>query len=631
MSWNWAKAAALRSAGGSELKVEARPPGTSKQASTKRKAVSSYRTPKAAFGRNPRNKMSNYLAFRSIMPGKAIRGWRSTMTKRSFPLVSSPTASFTRRASFTATPSAQGLQVQTLKSFSAQGLQVQTLKPGSALVVATLLILFGLMATPVRAGDNTTYSYARIVRLSYVSGDVQIVRTDKDNKWEPASVNMPVQQGFALGTNNGRAEIELEHGSTIWLGENSVLQFTELALSNGGRVTRMSLSQGTATFETSLSTGDAFEVTTPAFKITPPNKSEFRVDMFTEGGAVSVLSGKVSVNSAKGDEEVPKGQTFAMSAKSSQTALKRNPSSDEWDHWVSARATAEVSGQNQAADYTNAPFTYGMADLSSYGSWNFFPGFGYGWQPFGMSAGWAPFMNGQWMMYPSLGWTWVGAEPWGWVPYHFGGWQYSSAFGWMWMPGNYGMWTAAPVQWMGMGNRIGWTPRAVSTLRPASAAVPVVFGTKAIGKAGKNVVMSASQVEGKLTPLSVEPAANGKFGVPGATISARAVVPTAANLGALRAGLAVNSAAIAKVDVNAAKLPVAEPPRELTLTNAAALPSRMPSRPPSRGTFTESNGVPGFGMPAGQSTNTNSSRTSMSAPAPASTSHASAGSSGKPH
>jgi hypothetical protein len=495
-----------------------------------------------------------------------------------------------------------------------------------AVFATTFLTAFS--AAPAHA-DDTGYSYARIVRLSCVSGDVQVVRTDKGDKWEPASLNMPVQQGFALGTNNGRAEIELEHGSTIWLAENSVLQFTEMALSNGGRITRMTLSQGTATFAASLANGDVFEVSTPSFKITPPNKSAFRVDMFSEGGAVSVFGGRVSVTSAAGDQpaEVPKGQTFAMNRKTSQTAVKRNPANDEWDHWVSTRETAEVNGQNQALGYTSAPFTYGMGDMGMYGSWNYFPGFGYGWQPFGMSAGWAPFTAGQWMFYPSLGWSWVSSEPWGWVPYHFGGWQYSGAFGWMWMPGDYGMWTAAPVNWVGVGNRIGWTPRSVGTAGPASTAV--IVSTKALGKEGKNQVMSSTDLAGKLTS-GVEPAPNGKLiaaGAPG-TNSARVVVPTSANLGALRSGLAVNSAAASKVEVNAAHL--AGPPQNFALRNAAPTPSKMPSRPPApQPTFTRGNGDAGFGMPASQSASATSSHTS--APAATPTAHPAAGSAGKPH
>jgi hypothetical protein len=506
----------------------------------------------------------------------------------------------------------------------------------TAILTATFLIAFS--ALPAHAGDNTGYSYARIVRLSYVSGDVQIVRTDKGNNWEPASLNMPVQQGFALGTNNGRAEIELEHGSTIWLAENSVLQFTEMALSNGGRITRMTLSQGTATFDASLANGDVFEVSTPSFKITPPNKSQFRVDMFSEGGAVSALRGDLRI-SGLGPKftdpnaeptEVRRGETFAMNGKTAQSALKRNPANDEWDHWVSTRETAEVNGQNQALGYTNAPFTYGMGDMGMYGTWNYFPGFGYGWQPFGMAAGWAPFMAGQWMFYPSLGWSWVSSEPWGWVPYHFGGWQYSGAFGWMWMPGDYGTWTAAPVNWVSVGNRIGWTPRSAGTA-PASTAV--IVSTKALGKEGKNQLMSASEVAGKLTPLNSEPAANGKFIATSAQAgsSARAVVPTSANLGALRAGLATNSAASSpKVDVGAAH--IAGPPQNFAFTNAAPAASRMPSRPPAQVTLTQGAGMPGFGMSASQSSSASSLHASTAAAT--STAHPASGSTasaGKPH
>ena len=495
----------------------------------------------------------------------------------------------------------------------------------AAILTATLITI---NATPVRAGDNTGYSYARIVRLSYVAGDVQIVRTDKSNKWEPAVMNMPVEQGFALGTNNGRAEIELESGSTIWLAENSLLQFTELALSNGGRVTRMTLSEGTASFQTSLSNGDTFEVSTPSVKITAANKSKFRVDMFSEGGAVSVFSGKVMANSAAGDTDVPKGETFALNNKATKTALKRNPATDEWDHWVNTRQSAEEAALTQTPSYADAPFTYGMTDLSMFGSWNYFPGFGYGWQPFGMTAGWAPFMAGQWMFYPAFGWTWLSSEPWGWVPYHFGGWQYSPAFGWMWMPGGYGNWTAAPVNWVGVGNRMGWTPRPASTAVAASTATPVIVSSKAMGKEGKNRVASASELAGKMTP-NVEPAPNGKAVAAGtfAASSAHFVVPTSANLGVLRAGLAVNAGATIapKIDVSAEHL--AMPSQELSLRNAGLVAAHVPSRPAPQAAFTAGDGMPGYSPSMGHTANASAPTTATPVQ---SSSHASTASTGHP-
>src|SRR3989454_3820617 len=95
------------------------------------------------------------------------------------------------------------------------------------------------------------YSHARVVRLSLVEGDVQVSRPraqDSDDQgngetWEQALLNLPIRQGYTLATGNGRAEIEFESGATARLAENSVLQLTELALSNGGRITPMTLTQ----------------------------------------------------------------------------------------------------------------------------------------------------------------------------------------------------------------------------------------------------------------------------------------------------------------------------------------------------------------------------------------------------
>jgi FecR protein len=496
----------------------------------------------------------------------------------------------------------------------------------SSLVAIIMLAL----AIPARATDNpsnTSYSYARIVRLSFVSGDVQIVRTDNSNKWEPAVMNMPVEQGFAIGTNNGRAEIEFEQGSTLWLAENSVVQFTELALSNGGRITRMTLSEGTATFNTSLSAGDKFEVAAPSFRIDPANKSEFRVDLFSKDGAVRVLNGKVTVNTAKGAQEVPSGQTLAVNGKSSEVALKRSPSADEWDHWVNTRMSAKTAEQMHTGLYSDAPFTYGMADLAAYGTWGYFPGFGYGWQPWGVAAGWAPFMDGNWMMYPSLGWTWISGEPWGWVPYHFGAWQYSPAFGWMWMPGTYGMWNAAPVEWFNVGNHTAWVPAGVNVQDPRSTSVPVVVSTKALGKEGKNRAISASDIANRIQPLSAAPEPKGKRALMASETGNRHIlVPTAQNLGALRAGLANPGA---KINLSVLREASRSLPSvgELMPVNGAMIAPRMPSHPAARAGFSSPEmGGAGYSGPIGATASSSQSvATPTSTAHPASTAGAAGG------
>ena len=66
-------------------------------------------------------------------------------------------------------------------------------RSATAVFLSLVTVVIVLFSTPLRANDEG-YSYALIVRLSHVDGDVQIVRGDQ-SKWEPAVANMPVQQG----------------------------------------------------------------------------------------------------------------------------------------------------------------------------------------------------------------------------------------------------------------------------------------------------------------------------------------------------------------------------------------------------------------------------------------------------
>lgn len=476
--------------------------------------------------------------------------------------------------------------------------------PAFLAAILVVFVILGLCATPAHATSNSdSYSYVRIVRLSYVSGDVQIIRSDKSGKWEPAYANMPIQQGFVLGTNNGRAEVEFENGSALWLAEKSVIQFTDLALSDGGRITKMTLSEGTASFEADLHSGDVFVVSTSKFEVTPLSKARFRVDAFSDGGSVSMLGGTASVSSDAGAKEVAKGQMFALGAGApGQETVRQNPAHDSWDVWVNNRASYMTNGATQAQQYTNSPFSYGMSDLASYGAWNYYPGCGYGWQPYGMTTGWMPFLYGQWMYYPSFGWSWVSYEPWGWMPYHFGNWTDCGVGGWMWQPGGYGYWMGAPVQWIGVGRRIGWRPipRRVNPVHAASSGI--VIASKNLGKEGRYEAISSSKISADVRDLSTAPMDNGRFAAPGeanASTGGRVVVPTSASLAALRTQLAAkgNGADIANKAGAPPQVISNAAPREgsqvASLQNAAPHPApRVASRPPAR-TFVAPPSSPG--------------------------------------
>src|SRR4051812_23471221 len=97
--------------------------------------------------------------------------------------------------------------------------------------------------------SSNAYSRVRIVRVSYVDGDVRIDRGDNQG-FVKAFSNMPLVEGSRLSTEaDGRAEAEFEDGSTIRLAGNSTLDFQQLQLGkNGEHVTTVSLEHGEAYF-----------------------------------------------------------------------------------------------------------------------------------------------------------------------------------------------------------------------------------------------------------------------------------------------------------------------------------------------------------------------------------------------
>jgi hypothetical protein len=364
---------------------------------------------------------------------------------------------------------------------------------------------------------------------------------------------MPIQQGFAIGTNNGRAEIEFESGAAMWVAENTVVQFTEMALSDGGRITRLTIAQGTASFQVKLSAGDVFEVNAPSFQVTVPNHSKFRVDSFRDGASLSVHEGAASVKDGEGTEIVGGGKTFAMRGSApGDTKLTPNPGKDSWDSWVNDRAGIILNGTDQTQPYTNAPFSYGLNDLSSYGNWSK-----------------APIRR---------------SRP-------------RAAIHSCRMPSAYGFWSGAPVTFVRTGGgRIGWRPRPlpnarhpVQHLSTASNGsvhgrfgdVPIVVGAKGgIGNGFATGILPPEKADEIAAVMDEPPGKNGRIGANEfgwrSTSKQPFAVPTARSLADLRGGLAFDAKENRFVNAEAAartseKLPV--------LANGMREPHGVPHQP----------------------------------------------------
>ena len=308
-----------------------------------------------------------------------------------------------------------------------------------------LFLVAALSSAPSASADA---SHIRIIRISYVQGDVRFARDVKGDPlagneniiWENAELNLPIRQGFVISTEHGRAEVEFENGSLALIGENTVLQFFDLSLEDGSKTTRLILRQGTASFSINPSNGDYFSVTGGDFSVEADGHTTFRIDNFDDGSRVNVLKGRVNVLRKKGSTELAKGQTFSMKVsdpKNFDVATINSPG-DDFDKWAVGRISAEDTGTAAAQQYVNSPnYSSGLSSLYSYGA--FYPcQFGNCWRPYGVGAGWSPFDSGFWFTDPSIGMSFIGSQPWGWLPYHYGGWLFDPTIGWLWSPNSFG-------------------------------------------------------------------------------------------------------------------------------------------------------------------------------------------------
>ncbi len=324
------------------------------------------------------------------------------------------------------------------------------------------LCLFAWLGSTVALGQ--AYSHARIVRLSFTEGTVTVQRPDMP-EWAAAPVNTPIQEGFKIATAEGSfAEIEFENTSTARVGQLSRVEFVELSLSpSGGRINRIALEEGYATFHVSPEGDDVFEIRTTNATLTPSGKSMFRVDLDEGVMRVEAFKGAVQVASTFGTEMVAKGSLLVLRPSATEPMeISRGITKDDWDEWVEKRESvqARLDRRRVPGVYTNdvSSTLYGWDDLWNYGNWSSVPGYGYGWFP-NVAFGWAPYTFGRWCWYPTFGYTWISGEPWGWLPYHFGQWTFVTGLGWGWIPGGFNTWLPSQVVWFRGPGWVGWAPR----------------------------------------------------------------------------------------------------------------------------------------------------------------------------
>ncbi len=377
------------------------------------------------------------------------------------------------------------------------------------------------------------YSHVRIVRLSFTQGTVSIQRPGS-SQWEAAPTNTPIEEGFAVSTAaDSYAEVQFENSSTARLGEQSEIDFTQLALApSGAKINRMQLAGGYATFTVKPASGDVYEVTTADSTLSPSGNTTFRVDLNAALERVEVFKGIVNVSSSYGSSQLTQNDVLVIQPGTDQAyVVTHGITKDAWDKWVESRQQVLSAQYNQQGIQGTNPYPayssmYGWNDLMYYGNWNFVPGYGYGWCPY-VGASWVPYSFGSWAWYSGFGWTWISAEPWGWVPYHYGYWSFISGSGWYWFPNHFNTWSPALVSWVQGSNWVGWRPKIAPGHGPActgstrcfiAVGTPKFQGGQMISPADTlNVNPSEGRSVGapSIAPLSATGRERGRIGVAG--------------------------------------------------------------------------------------------------------------------
>jgi hypothetical protein len=315
-------------------------------------------------------------------------------------------------------------------------------------IIFTLVFSLAPFAHAQDADDEDGHdSHARIVRLSYVDGQVQL---DNGHGYESATMNVPLTERDWLQTgSDGWAEVQFEDGSLIRLAPDTVMIFSELSRSSSGAtITTVDLDQGEAVFKITKHDDSDFRVTVKKNTISLTHSGTFRVTSTNSNPMeIAVTKGEVAVRDGEGGDEVAvkKNETFVLNPNDvGQYALDKGTEADELDRWSTQRDDTLSAYASAGQGNFQSPYQYGANDLGYYGQYYDEPGYGQVWQPYGVNYGWDPFSNGYWSYAPGFGYTWVSSYPWGWMPYRYGRWVFINNRGWCWAPGGWNRWYSRP-------------------------------------------------------------------------------------------------------------------------------------------------------------------------------------------
>jgi len=267
------------------------------------------------------------------------------------------------------------------------------MRPFGHLAFVLLAFLVGPFSSAI-AATRPPQSEPRLVRLSYVQGDVRFdhgdgKQPDLRKPWKQAGVNLPIEQNLALATgDDGRAEIEFENGSVIYVAENSVILFEQLTMKDGVPATRLELVSGTVTIGLDSVPRELFAIDTPTgqLQIKYPESSFIRLDSYLDGMAFTPQADTgwdFALNSGS-KVHVAKGQTLTYET-GQPVRLEgagQSKAPNDWDQWADARFQTRTTAMQAAlkASGLTSPLP-GLTDLYANGTFSSCAPYGVCWEP----------------------------------------------------------------------------------------------------------------------------------------------------------------------------------------------------------------------------------------------------------
>jgi len=226
----------------------------------------------------------------------------------------------------------------------------------------------------------------QLVRVTYAQGEVKFSpgingKPELQDDWMQAATGLTIEQGYTLATENGRAIVEFENGSMVYLAEHSVLQFLKLQIKQDVTTTKLNLLTGTLTIAHVSRGQDGISIATPANTIQSQKDMTLRMDSLLNGTIVRALDTPVAIKQTKA--ELNPGETLAyLNGLPVRLQGKQARTEDDWDKWVAGqRLDREATIKMGLAESGLSEPIPGLVDLVQNGHFFDCPPYGRCWEP----------------------------------------------------------------------------------------------------------------------------------------------------------------------------------------------------------------------------------------------------------